>query len=127
MHTKQTVVLINGKKNAQVKIFVLKSSKLKAQKSLEARGKTVQILSIAAQLKRLKEIVKNTTKELDYFKNTPKHDKIEVLKLGVKLVDSGFRQIIQRLGTDVLSELFGDNIWIDPLKRQIDGQLRFSF
>jgi len=113
--TKRTTVLINGKKRSG-KDFCAELLK----KSLESRGKTVQVISIAAPLKHIvQSVFKITTKELDYFKNNPTDVKIEVRKLGVKLVDLDFRQILQRLGTDALSEQFGEHIWVDLLKEEI--------
>lgn len=112
-------ILINGKKRSG-KDFC--AGELK--RSLESRGKTVQVLSIAAPSKRIVQSVFNITpQELDYFKNNQKDIKdikdIKVRKLGVKLVDLDFRQILQRLGTDSLSEMFGEHIWVDLLKEEI--------
>lgn len=115
MH-KPTVVLINGKKRSG-KDFCAGLLK----NSLEKRGKTVKIVSIAHPLKLIVQKVFGVSRvELDYYKNNPEDVKIEVRKLGVKLSDLSFRQILQRLGTDTLSAIFGEDVWIELLKREID-------
>lgn len=104
------VILIHGKKRSGKDYF---AEKLK--ESFQKQGKTVEIFAFADALKDIvAETFEITREELDIFKNNP-----DVFQIIFSNKITNFRKIIQRFGTEAMKKQFGDDVWVNIVKRKI--------
>lgn len=107
------ILLINGKKRSG-KDFV--ANKLKLE--FEALDKRVRILSFADKLKDIVCSTFNISREtLDIYKNNNQRLYINVDGSFVEISD--FRSILQRLGTEGIKSVFGQNVWRELVEKEI--------
>ena len=100
------------------------ASKLKAY--FESQGKSVEIMSYAAPMKRIAATLFDITLEqLDNYKNHPLEYVIDITQLSefkvpVDIHNTNFRRFLQLLGNDAIKPIFGDNVWAKLAKANID-------
>jgi hypothetical protein len=103
------VILINGKKR-HGKDFI--ASLLK--NSLEAKGKSVEIISFADPMKQIIATMFGITEEeLDEYKNDTMTYSLQVVDLydGTTEYVTNFRTLLQRFGNEAMKPMFGDLVW----------------
>ena len=89
----------------------------------ESIGKSVEILSYAAPMKRITaKLFDISLKELDEYKNNPNHYSIWTCTPSNHTVLNhfNFRTFLQRIGNEAMKPEFGDAVWADLMKTQID-------
>ena len=82
----------------------------------ESIGKSVEILSYAAPMKRIAAKLFNISlNDLDKYKNNPSHYSLWVCTPSDHTVLNhlNFRVFLQRLGSDAIKPEFGDAVWAD--------------
>ena len=95
------------------------ASQLKAY--FESQGKSVEIMSYAAPMKRIAATLFGISLEqLDVAKNNPATYPIYCGEYGRDYLETDFRQFLQRLGNDAIKPIFGDNVWAKLAKSNID-------
>ena len=100
------------------------ASQLKAY--FESQGKSVEIMSYAAPMKRIAATLFDITLEqLDNYKNHPLEYVIDITQLSefkvpVDIHNTNFRRFLQLLGNDAIKPIFGDNVWAKLAKANID-------
>ena len=100
------------------------ASQLKAY--FESQGKSVEIMSYAAPMKRIAATLFDITLEqLDNYKNHPLEYVIDItqiseFKVPVDIHNTNFRRFLQLLGNDAIKPIFGDNVWAKLAKANID-------
>ena len=103
------------------------ASQLKAY--FESQGKSVEVMSYAAPMKRITATLFNISLEqLDDFKNNSDKVDIEVvdyrgyaeMHLDRLVVDTNFRELLQRLGNQAMKPEFGDDVWVKLMQANID-------
>ena len=95
------------------------ASQLKAY--FESQGKSVEIMSYAAPMKRIAATLFGISLEqLDVAKNNPATYPIYCGEYGRDYLETDFRQFLQRLGNDAIKPEFGDNVWAKLAKANID-------
>ena len=100
------------------------ASQLKAY--FESQGKSVEIMSYAAPMKRIAATLFDITLEqLDNYKNHPLEYVIDITQLSefkvpVDIHNTNFRRVLQLLGNDAIKPIFGDNVWAKLAKANID-------
>ena len=95
------------------------ASQLKAY--FESQGKSVEIMSYAAPMKRIAATLFGISLEqLDVAKNNPETYPIYCGEYGRDYLETDFRQFLQRLGNDAVKPIFGDNVWAKLAKANID-------
>lgn len=103
------------------------ASKLKAY--FESQGKSVEIMSYAAPMKRIAtKLFGISLEQLDDFKNRSDKVSIEVYDNENILdktspsfqLETNFRTFLQRLGNDAIKPEFGDDVWAKLAKANID-------
>lgn len=103
------------------------ASQLKAY--FESQGKSVEVMSYAAPMKRITATLFNISLEqLDDFKNNSDKVDIEVvdyrgyaeMHLDRIVVDINFRELLQRLGNQAMKPEFGDDVWVKLMQANID-------
>ena len=91
------------------------ASQLKAY--FESQGKSVEIMSYAAPMKRIAATLFDITLEqLDNYKNHPLEYVIDITQLSdfkrpVDIHNTNFRRFLQLLGNDAIKPEFGDDVW----------------
>ena len=94
------------------------ASQLKAY--FESQGKSVEIMSYAAPMKRIAATLFGISLEqLDVAKNNPATYPIYCGEYGRDYLETDFRQFLQRLGNDAIKPIFGDNVWAKLAKANI--------
>ena len=87
----------------------------------ESQGKSVEIMSYAAPMKRIAATLFGISLEqLDVAKNNPSTYPIYCGEYGRDYLETDFRQFLQRLGNDAIKPIFGDNVWAKLAKANID-------
>ena len=95
----------------------------------ESQGKSVEIMSYAAPMKRIAAgLFGISLEQLDDFKNRSDKVSIEVYDNENILdktspsfqLETDFRQFLQRLGNDAIKPEFGDDVWAKLAKANID-------
>ena len=92
----------------------------------ESQGKSVEIMSYAAPMKRIAATLFDITLEqLDKYKNHPLEYVIDITQLSefkvpVDIHNTNFRRFLQLLGNDAIKPIFGDNVWAKLAKANID-------
>ena len=87
----------------------------------ESQGKSVEIMSYAAPMKRIAATLFGISLEqLDVAKNNPATYPIYCGEYGRDYLETDFRQFLQRLGNDAIKPIFGDNVWAKLAKANID-------
>ena len=87
----------------------------------ESQGKSVEIMSYAAPMKRIAATLFGISLEqLDVAKNNPATYPIYCGEYGRDYIETDFRQFLQRLGNDAIKPIFGDNVWAKLAKANID-------
>ena len=100
------------------------ASQLKAY--FESQGKSVEIMSYAAPMKRIAATLFDITLEqLDNYKNHPLEYVIDItqhseFKMPIDIHNTNFRQFLQRLGNEAIKPEFGDDVWAKLAKANID-------
>ena len=100
------------------------ASQLKAY--FESQGKSVEIMSYAAPMKRIAATLFDITLEqLDNYKNHPLEYVIDITQLSefkvpVDIHNTDFRRFLQLLGNDAIKPIFGDDVWAKLAKANID-------
>ena len=100
------------------------ASQLKAY--FESQGKSVEIMSYAAPMKRIAATLFDITLEqLDNYKNYPLEYIIDItqiseFKVPVDIHNTNFRRFLQLLGNDAIKPEFGDDVWAKLAKANID-------
>ena len=95
------------------------ASQLKAY--FESQGKSVEIMSYAAPMKRIAATLFGISLEqLDVAKNNPATYPIYCGEYGRDYLETDFRQFLQRLGNDAVKPEFGDDVWAKLAKANID-------
>ena len=100
------------------------ASQLKAY--FESQGKSVEIMSYAAPMKRIAATLFDITLEqLDNYKNHPLEYVIDITQLSefkvpVDIHNTNFRRFLQLLGNDAIKPIFGDDVWAKLAKANID-------
>lgn len=100
------------------------ASQLKAY--FESQGKSVEIMSYAAPMKRIAATLFDITLEqLDNYKNHPLEYVIDITQLSefkvpVDIHNTNFRRFLQLLGNDAIKPEFGDDVWAKLAKANID-------
>lgn len=100
------------------------ASQLKAY--FESQGKSVEIMSYAAPMKRIAATLFDITLEqLDNYKNHPLEYIIDITQLSefivpVDIHNTDFRRFLQLLGNDAIKPEFGDDVWAKLAKANID-------
>ena len=95
------------------------ASQLKAY--FESQGKSVEIMSYAAPMKRIAATLFGISLEqLDVAKNNPATYPIYCGEYGRDYLETDFRQFLQRLGNDAIKPIFGDDVWAKLAKANID-------
>ena len=95
------------------------ASQLKAY--FESQGKSVEIMSYAAPMKRIAATLFGISLEqLDVAKNNPATYPIYCGEYGRDYIETDFRQFLQRLGNDAIKPEFGDDVWAKLAKANID-------
>jgi len=115
------IILINGKKRSG-KDYTAEM----LQDVIIADGKSCEIMSFAAPLKRIiaktfgitlneLENYKNDTEKYNYLiQSKEENNSITILKNG------NFRKILQIFGTEAMKEEFGEDVWVKLLYKQVD-------
>lgn len=113
------ILLFNGLKRSG-KDFTAKMTKEK----LEELGYSVEIMSFAGALKEIvAELFGISLDDLDTFKNEPENFKVKIVNSQDDILmthELDFRDILQRLGTNILKKHFGENIWVDIIIEKIE-------
>ena len=92
----------------------------------ESQGKSVEIMSYAAPMKRIAATLFDITLEqLDNYKNHPLEYVIDITQLSefkvpVDIHNTDFRRFLQLLGNDAIKPEFGDDVWAKLAKANID-------
>ena len=92
----------------------------------ESQGKSVEIMSYAAPMKRIAATLFDITLEqLDNYKNHPLEYVIDITQLSefkvpVDIHNTNFRRFLQLLGNDAIKPIFGDDVWAKLAKTNID-------
>ena len=90
----------------------------------ESQGKSVEVMSYAAPMKRIAATLFNISLEqLDDCKNNPEFCTISArMNEGPQLsfIETNFREFLQRLGNQAMKPEFGDYVWADLMKNNID-------
>ena len=89
----------------------------------ESQGKSVEIISYAAPMKRIAAgLFGITLEQLDEYKNNSERFKINLIDYtdGEHGFETNFRQFLQRLGSDTMKPEFGDDVWAKLAKAHID-------
>ena len=87
----------------------------------ESQGKSVEIMSYAAPMKRIAATLFGISLEqLDVAKNNPATYPIYCGEYDRDYLETDFRQFLQRLGNDAIKPIFGDNVWAKLAKANID-------
>ena len=87
----------------------------------ESQGKSVEIMSYAAPMKRIAATLFGISLEqLDVAKNNPATYPIYCGEYGRDYLETDFRQFLQRLGNDAIKPIFGDDVWAKLAKANID-------
>ena len=92
----------------------------------ESQGKSVEIMSYAAPMKRIAATLFDITLEqLDNYKNHPLEYVIDITQLSefkvpVDIHNTNFRRFLQLLGNDAIKPEFGDDVWAKLAKANID-------
>ena len=92
----------------------------------ESQGKSVEIMSYAAPMKRIAATLFDITLEqLDNYKNHPLEYVIDITQLSefkvpVDIHNTNFRRFLQLLGNDAIKPIFGDDVWAKLAKANID-------
>ena len=100
------------------------ASQLKAY--FESQGKSVEIMSYAAPMKRIAATLFDITLEqLDNYKNHPLEYVIDITQLSdfkvpVDIHNTNFRRFLQLLGNDAIKPEFGEDVWAKLAKANID-------
>ena len=100
------------------------TSQLKAY--FESQGKSVEIMSYAAPMKRIAATLFDITlEELDNYKNHPLEYVIDITQLSdfkvpVDIHNTNFREFLQRLGNQAMKPEFGDDVWAKLMQSNID-------
>lgn len=95
--------------------------KLKAY--FESQGMSVDVMSYAAPMKRITATLFNISLEqLDEYKNDYYRFHINLIDMtdGQHGFDTNFREFLQRLGNQAMKPEFGDSVWADLMKANID-------
>ena len=88
----------------------------------ESQGKSVDVMSYAAPMKRITATLFNISLEqLDEYKNNPDRFHINLIDMadGQHGFDTNFREFLQRLGNQAMKPEFGDSVWADLMKVNI--------
>lgn len=97
------------------------ATKLKAY--FESQGMSVDVMSYAAPMKRITATLFNISLEqLDEYKNDYYRFHINLIDMtdGQHGFDTNFREFLQRLGNQAMKPEFGDSVWADLMKANID-------
>ena len=87
----------------------------------ESQGKSVEIMSYAAPMKRIAATLFGISLEqLDVAKNNPATYPIYCGEYGRDYFETDFRTFLQRLGNDAIKPIFGDDVWAKLAKANID-------
>ena len=92
----------------------------------ESQGKSVEIMSYAAPMKRIAATLFDITLEqLDNYKNHPLEYVIDITQLSdfkvpVDIHNTDFRRFLQLLGNDAIKPEFGEDVWAKLAKANID-------
>ena len=87
----------------------------------ESQGKSVEIMSYAAPMKRIAATLFGISLEqLDVAKNNPAIYPIYCGEHGRDYLETDFRQFLQRLGNDAIKPIFGEDVWAKLAKANID-------
>lgn len=93
------------------------------KQAFEYMGKSVAIMSYAAPMKRITmSLFDITWNELDKYKNSPSHYSLWICTPSNRVVlnQLNFRTFLQRMGNEAIKSEFGDAVWADLMKTQID-------
>ena len=88
----------------------------------ESIGKSVEILSYAAPMKRIAaKLFDISLNDLDKYKNNPSHYSLWICTPSNRVVlnQLNFRTFLQRMGSEAMKSEFGDAVWADLMKTQI--------
>lgn len=89
----------------------------------ESKGLSVELKSYAAPMKRIAAALFSISLEqLDDFKNRSDDVSIEVYDNSINksfILESNFREFLQRLGSDAVKPEFGNSVWADLMKSTI--------
>ena len=91
----------------------------------ESQGKSVEIMSYAAPMKRIAATLFDITLEqLDNYKNHPLEYVIDITQLSdfkapVDIHNTNFRRFLQLLGNDAIKPIFGDAVWANLMQSAI--------
>ena len=91
--------------------------------AFESMGKSVAIMSYAAPMKRITmSLFDITWNELDKYKNSPSNYSLWICTPSNRVVlnQLNFRTFLQRMGNEAMKSEFGDAVWADLMKTQID-------
>lgn len=97
------------------------ASQLKAY--FESQGKSVEVYSYAAPMKRITATLFNISLEqLDKYKNNPNRFTVNLIDMtdGDHGFDTNFREFLQRLGNQAMKPEFGDDVWAKLMQSNID-------
>lgn len=94
------------------------------RKELEAKGKSIEVLSFAEPLKQI--IAKTfdiSLGELEIYKNKTDKFTLSLLQEGKNTSEiinqTNFRKILQRFGTEGMKTIFGESVWVDLINDKI--------
>lgn len=95
------------------------------KKAFEAQGKSVELMSYAAPMKRIAASLFNISLEqLEDFKNKSDEVSIEIYNNFSEnssfVLETNFRIFLQRLGSDAIKPEFGNAVWANLIKSQIE-------
>lgn len=93
------------------------------QAYFESQGKSVEVMSYAAPMKRITATLFGISLEqLDKYKNNPNRFTVNLIDMtdGDHGFDTNFREFLQRLGNQAMKPEFGDNVWAKLMQSNID-------
>jgi len=108
------IILINGKKRSGKDYC---ANLIKDQ--LLEKNKTSSIMSFAEPLKSIISSTFNITiDELELYKNDTTKYEIILKEDTCPFMNTNFREILQRFGTEAMKSQFGDSVWVDLFKHK---------
>ena len=93
----------------------------------ESQGKSVEIMSYAAPMKRIAtKLIGMSLEQLDNYKNHPLEYFIDIVQLSdfkvpVDIHNTNFRRFLQLLGNDAIKPEFGDDVWAQLALKNINA------
>lgn len=87
----------------------------------ESQGKSVEILAYAKPMKRIVSTMFGISlAQLEECKNNPQSFPVVCGDHGRDYMETDFRQILQQFGNQAMKSEFGDSVWADLMKSNID-------